>query len=546
MNPKIKNYLRLFVFVAIVLVSLLTVHFSFNSVRVLAENDTTIYTNQMDVPLQPEITGSTNGNNLNCRYGIAGFGNDLAWLPTLRAGWHVTFNATTPYTGAGEHVGIVRVSQDRNGSQYLNTYTTTPPLTESGLGAIVDAAPGKLWLVGNEPDVSDVQDDTYPAMYARIYHDVYHFIKDRDPSAQVGIGGLSMATPGRLQYLDIVWNTYLASYKTPMPVDVWNIHIYILSEYNPGIGPGDGRLALGTDPALAKNWPVSSIPYSQQCPLDNIYCRAEHDDPNIFIEQVVGMREWMRTHGQREKPLIISEYGSLYPYILEAGGCYLSDEFGNCFTPARVSNYLFSTMEWLEENSYPNLGYPGDADRLVQQWLWFSMIVGAETSGASSNLLVDNYANFAPGSTTALTTVGQNFLAQISAYDLYLNLYANQAGSIVAHSQAPDNTADVDLIVEFFNNGNQTIDQPFTVTFYKDANLTQIINSVTVNPTLMGCARHSYFATVAWLDLAPGTYTYWVKLDTNNVLGEEFENDNVASGVVIVDPISSFLPIVQR
>jgi hypothetical protein len=154
---------------------------------------------------------------------------------------------------------------------------------------------------------------------------VYKFIKDRDPTAQVGTAGLSMATPGRLQYLDIVWDTFLALYGYPMPVDVWAIHIYILSEYNPGIGPGDGKLALGTDPALAKNWPVNNIPYSQQCPLDNIYCRAEHDNVDIFIEQIVAMRQWMKDHGQREKPLLLSEFGSLYPYVVEGGGCFLSD-----------------------------------------------------------------------------------------------------------------------------------------------------------------------------------------------------------------------------
>ncbi len=545
MNPKNKNHIRIFVLAVFVFTSVLTIYFSLGTVKA---KDEPVDVNQNSAQqLTPEAPFGTSGNNLNCRYGVAGFNEHmLSWLPMLQAGWYVTFNATTPYSGESEHVGIVRVSQDRSGSQYLSTYTTTPALTEGGLGALVDASPGKLWLVGNEPDVTNVQDDTYPDMYARIYHDVYEFIKDRDPSAQVGIAGLSMATPGRLQYLDIVWDTYLDLYGIPMSVDVWAIHIYILSEYNPGIGPGDGKLALGTDPALAKNWPVNNIPYSLQCPLDSVYCRAEHDDVGIFVEQIVAMRQWMKDHGQRDKPLLLSEFGSLYPYIPEVGGCYLSDEFGNCFTPARVGNYLFATMEWLESNSYPGLGYPADRNRLIQQWLWFSFIVGEEVSGASSNLLKDNYQSYSAGDVNALTAVGQDYLDQVSTFDLYVNLYTGQAGSIVANSEAPSNTADVTIFTEFFNNGSQSISEPFTVTFYQDEALTQVIDSVTVDPTLQGCARHGYVASVTWSGLTPGTYTYWVKLDNGNVIDEELENDNVASGVVLVDPQNNFLPLVNR
>ncbi|MCA9942286.1 MAG: hypothetical protein H6656_14185 [Ardenticatenaceae bacterium] len=545
MNPNRKKYFRIFVLAAFLFASSLAIQISLK--QVLANNENSALVLDNNEAAQPEAPSGTSANNLNCRYGIAGFNTQmLSWLPTLQSGWHVTFGATTPYTGEGEHVGIVRVSQDRNGSQYLSTYTTIPALTEGGLGAIVDASPGKLWLIGNEPDVADVQDDTYPAMYARIYHDVYEFIKDRDPSAQVGIAGLSMATPGRLQYLDIVWDTFLTKYGYPMPVDVWAIHIYILSEYNPGIGPGDGKLALGTDPALAKNWPVSGIPYSQQCAQDNIYCRAEHDNVNIFIGQIVAMRQWMKDHGQREKPLILSEFGSLYPYVVEAGGCYLSDEFGNCFTPTRVGNYLFATMDWLESNSYPDLGYPADENRLVQQWLWFSFIVGEEESGASSNLLKPNYQTYAPGDVNALTAVGEDYLDQVSGFELSANLYTGQAGLVVVNSVAPANTADAEIYAEFYNNGSQSISDPFTVTFYQDQALTQVIDSVTVNPTLQGCARHIFSASVTWPDLSSGVHKFWVKLDTGNAIDEGNENDNVASGLVIVDPQDSFLPSVLR
>ena len=38
--------------------------------------------------------------------------------------------------------------------------------------------------------------------------------------------------PRRLQYLDLVWDNYLSTYGTEIPVDVWNVHIYILQNVN--------------------------------------------------------------------------------------------------------------------------------------------------------------------------------------------------------------------------------------------------------------------------------------------------------------------------
>ena len=500
-------------------------------------------------------TFSIDTTELNCRYGTAGFNSHmLSWLPTLGTGWYVNFSTTTPVTSDSQFVPIIRVRQDKINGVYQNSYYTIPALTDAALGAQIAANPGALWFVGNEPDVADVQDDTYPDMYARAYHDVYNFIKQRDPSAQVGISALSMATPGRLQYLDIVWNSYLDLYETPMPVDVWNIHLYILSEYSAEYGArGDGRLALGTDPVIAKDPPVFPVPYSEQCSWDNVYCRAEHDDVSIFIEQLTAFRQWMKDHGQREKPLILSEYGQLYVYIPEGNGCFLSDEFGNCFTPTRVNNYMNATLNWLETATDPSLGYSADNNRLVQQWLWFSLRVGNETgneeSGGSSNLLKLNYDSMPAGDVTALTEVGQNYRAHIQSKTLYKNLTASRALPSVAFTNPPGNTATATLTVEFHNNGNTQINQPFNVTFYSDGGLTQEIGTVAINPVLQGCAQQTYTASVDWAGLSPGLHPYWVKVDSGNAIPENSggsETDNNAAGIVLVDPESIYLPTVTR
>jgi hypothetical protein len=76
-----------------------------------------------------------------------------------------------------------------------------------------------LWLVGNEPD-NRYQGTRAPDEYARLYHDVYRFIKRFDISALVAIGGVSQPTPLRLQWLDEVLLAYEMTYGAPMPVDV--------------------------------------------------------------------------------------------------------------------------------------------------------------------------------------------------------------------------------------------------------------------------------------------------------------------------------------
>ena len=121
-------------------------------------------------------------------------------------------------------------------------------VNSASLGALVDNNPGVIWLVGNEPDCI-YQGDVWPEEYARIYHDVYTFIKGRDRMSLVSPGGIVQPTPLRLQYLDRVLAEYQALYGMPMPVDVWNIHNAILNEVRGAIG-GDIPLESMTDEVL--------------------------------------------------------------------------------------------------------------------------------------------------------------------------------------------------------------------------------------------------------------------------------------------------------
>ncbi len=514
---------------------------------------------------------ATTANSPNCRYGVTPLGNDqVPWVDTLGVGWYINFNtdeyATLPDNGA-EFVPVIPVNQAKNGSVYLDDYTVgrqglTGAAVESYLQSLVTSNPGRLWLIGNEVEGPIGQGDIHPDVYARAYHDIYGWIKQYDPTAQVAIGGLSMMTPGRLQYLDIVWETYLQNYGTMMPVDVWNFHVYILAEYNPYTGSNaEGKVALGTDQAIAK---ITYGGVINNCLQDQVYCRAEHDSISIFQEQVRAMRTWMKEHGQQNKPLILSEYNLLFPFVdyddpINPTQCFLMDEYGQCFTAARVNAYMDDTFSFLE-SSDAEIGYPNDNYRLVQQWMWFSLATGLEDSGGSSNLLkVDPdsngdgedeyvYVTYPDGHVEALTDVGLNFYDEVTSLTTYVNLMAGEADKVIGYTAAPSTTTTVTLSVDLYNNGNMSLDTPFQVTFYEDEALSQAIGSVTINPILLGCARHTYTASVDWSDLGPGVHPYWVKVDSGDLINESNpgKSDNTTSGFVLVDPESIFLPVITR
>mgnify|MGYP002713052197 CR=1 FL=1 len=491
----------------------------------------------------------------NCRYGVATFHEtDNPYIDQLNAGWAVNFkgDAIRNLPSDVEYVPIIRITQKRVNGNRVDDYTLWSPNSFPALGNLIDANPGKLWLVGNEIDRHTAQDDIMPDVYAKAYHEIYEFIKGRDPSAQVAISALVQVTPGRLQYLDIVWDSYLAKYGTPMPVDVWNFHVYVLPERRIDGTDSAAAVALGTDPSLAKL--ESFIPPNGpflDCARDDVYCVAEHDDMTIFVEQIIAMRQWMKDHGQQHKPLILSEFSTLYPYSQEGDSdpntCFTKDENGNCFTPARVNQFMNSTFAYLENTKIASLGYPYDDNKLVQQWLWFAMNQNYidpiyPPNEISSNKLVDYALNTTMP--TNLTAMGNNFRNHVTNIPAQINLVPLNASNKVVFG-----TTSTPISVDILNNGNTTNKTHYNVTFYSDASLSlgSSIGTAVITEDLLGCARPTQKAEVTWNGLTPGIHQFWAKVDNNNNVGESNESDNVISGYVFVDPPEQvYLPTIQR
>lgn len=240
-----------------------------------------------------------------------------------------------------------------------HSYQVRPSLTE--IERVAQAQPGALWLIGNEMDRRDWhlggQDEMLPELYATAYHDIHTAIKAVDSTAQVAIGGLIQATPLRLAWLDRMWESYAEQYSADMPVDVWNVHNFILREVHyeygadipPGFASDDARATL-----YESDW--------------------THIDLVLFDQQIRAFRGWMAERGQQEKPLIVSEYGILYRHC--ATWRWTDTEFicdQNFSDEQVVVDFMLATFDYFLNARDCTLGYVADGCRLVQQWLWFSL-----------------------------------------------------------------------------------------------------------------------------------------------------------------------------
>ena len=483
----------------------------------------------------------------NCRYGAAQLAgdDDIPFINQMDLGWKVDFNvrfarANTDVARYSPTVRFKPVDDGDNDPTNDGYQIIGPQMTDApdGLGALIAANPGRLWLLGNEVDRAIYQDELYPQTYARAYHDVYHFIKDRDPTAQIAVSGLVQVSPNRLEYLDIMFDTYRTLYGVQMPVDVWNAHLYILPERIWGTVDQEttGGIALGTNPASAI---FSNDGTSNQCYRDDVTCYAEADNVDLLRGQIRMMREWMHANGEGGKPLIVSEYGILWPYDQEGDAdpntCYLKDEYGQCFPPERTQQFLKDSVVMFESYVDPTYGYALDDFRMVQQWLWFGTI-GAET-------VTFGLVNL---ERTALTPLGVELRDTIANRPKYINIKPINATSAILETNGSP-TVDAALEVNVLNSGNMFAQQPFNVGFYRDSALTDLIGYGTVSSPVGGCTTDHAKASVQWSNLAPGAHQYWAYVNVGHPNAESDYSDNLITGIIMVDAAHQFFfPFVER
>ena len=294
-------------------------------------------------------------------------------LAHLRLSWYVDFGATIdPETTNGmEYMPMVRMKQLKlasNGTQteccvgcsYVvpATYVVHPSL--SVIQSMAVAQKGKTWIVGNEMERIDwlgpdgvscaSQDEMLPEVYAHAYHDVYSALKSADPTAQVAMGALVEPSSLRIEWLNRVWAEYTSRYGGTMPVDVWDIHVYVYREK-----------------ALPPDNYGAGIPAGLSETVGNLFQIRDNKDFTKASPMIVAWRTWMRDHGQQNKPLMTPEYGVAYPD-------WLQDPPGvPTFLPNQIrDSYMYPSFNYFLNHTDPSIGFPADGNRLVQRWAWWS------------------------------------------------------------------------------------------------------------------------------------------------------------------------------
>jgi hypothetical protein len=368
-----------------------------------------------------------------------------------------------------------------------------------------------VWIVGNEPDCI-WQGNSTPDQYARVYHEVYTTLKAADPTCRVTIGGIVQATPLRLQWLDAVLARYRALYGRPFPADLWNIHAHILREQR---GSWGCEIPPGIDASAGMLWEIE-----------------DHDRRDLFAGQIVRFRQWMADRGQRDKELIVSEYGILMP-----------DSYG--YDAERVRSFMLYTFDYLTTAVDAATGYPADGNRLVQRWAWYSLNDRRFEGHTSWSHLFDPTSK-------AITALGLAYAGYVTPlYTAYVDLLPAAihvspcdapALGCVARPMAQPIT--VTLTAQVRNGGNTAVDN-VSVRFWQAGPVparpigdTQTIASLP--------ARSLAAVSVQWPGLGIGPYTVGVTVDAEGAIVESDEGNNSLQRTFLVAAHRGYLPVTSR
>jgi len=150
------------------------------------------------------------------------------------------------------------------------------------------------------------------------------------------------------------------------------------------------------------------------------------------------MRQWMADRGERDKPLIVTEFGQLIP----DNGSYCYGAPLVCITQETSRTTLQNDFSYFLTATDAQTGYPADGNRLIQLWAWYSLNDYPRYGGDLVNL------------DGTLTPAGQAFTQIASQHHVpYVDLYPVPliTPSIPAGSGGP---ISVSLVVQLDNRGN--------------------------------------------------------------------------------------------
>ena len=430
--------------------------------------------NATHLPLIPNTTDAP-----FCRFGVNGAIGSYAIEP-LRLGWYLDYQAVSKARASIDYYPVIRLEPTVTGYAF-SIYGDRRETSAAQLNDVVADNLGTYWLIGNEPDRLIYQDGLAPDLYATAYHDLYIQIKAQDPTAKIVAGTIVQPTPLRLEYLDLVLESYFEQYQERMPVDVWAFHNFILNEASCSVFSADECWGAEIPPGVNA---VEGLRVDVQ----------DNDDIELFKEQVIRFRQWLADRGYRNVPVFLSEYGILMP----------EGRFSPDFDSARVNRFMDASFDFLLNATDPEIGYPGDGNRLVQRFSWYSV----EDKANHNGYLFDNDLPLA----TSRTEMGDNLAEYTAALDEAVDFSPVALTMLNPPPLTSQRSTTITLQATIANSGNLAAEKPVTVRFYRGDPATsgvQIGEDQVVE--LAGCGER---ATVqqAWGNVTPGDYQVYVQV----------------------------------
>ena len=448
----------------------------------------------------------------------------LAFVQTIRlhGSGRSCLRACTAYKPACD--GIIDYGSCRSGFPADPASVSVKPSRDT-IRSVAAANPGSLWMIGNEQDRILYQDDVCPDEYALVYHELYELIKAADPTARVAIGGVVPATPIRLQYLDIVRCAYQSTYGVSLPVDLWNVHAFVLNEQ-------------------AGSWGAELPPGMVTASRAQRRNQWDSDDMDLFGQQIVDFRKWMNARGERNKPLIVSEYGVLQPTWLCDGDPSYSHPScgahnGRSYNFSCASVFMRNTFDYFRNTTDSGTGYPGDGNRLVQAWNWYSL---------------DNDRNYGGNlffsTSKQITILGSDFATYVTPLKVsYVDLLAWNLSTDYRADLFDGDPVTVTVSGQVFNMGNQGASNV----------LVRLWNGQPGVGTRMGGDR--YVANVrlryqdqgavptvvgTWSGVATSVQSFYLEVNPEHTIGESQYGNNVLCISISLGTARLHLPVVHK
>jgi hypothetical protein len=296
--------------------------------------------------------GMVTTSQVSCHFGIT--------VPKGTAGYDLSVLGVDSYLDWGtnrnsaipahiEHIKVLQVGDATYG------------IWAARLPGLLSTYPGSVWIIGNEPDAVYANQDIITAeVYADRYFDLATIIrnnKDKDPNAKIGFGTIIQPTPLRLRYLNRAWDRLVTRAGSEVDakklIDIYTIHAFILNEDDDPKNNWGAGIPKGFEFDHADAIKITEI--------------ADTHSSSIFQTRTIAFRQWMFDKGEKEKPLWITEYGSLLPPYNAPGNHYatVSDEL--------TRDFMLSTFDFIINAADPVKGYSPDGNRLVQKSFWYSL-----------------------------------------------------------------------------------------------------------------------------------------------------------------------------